>query len=322
MDNKIVLQKESEDKRPGVSPSQLPDPLPEEPVASTLQSDAVAKTQQPAPFQYRYFINPLLYNSIPYYGYMNYRYPYYQVPQGSTMNFIAAPPEIYTPQKFENEKLFRAMYGSEASKRDRRKFRRYLRSEQYAEDVDKFNDAEHRKYLDSLYRYTTHLNYMYNKAQNPQEPTPSKYANDPNFNYWTTRAKQFGFNSMDDVAVWQKGVGLKVDGKMGPTSEKVYWKTRNVASVNPSIPDSRVKIEDSKPKPPSVDNNISVQGVPTNLLDASKRLNAPIERTIKGVYYLNVNGYRVFENGVVFNKSGQRVGTDWAITNNGLVIRN
>jgi hypothetical protein len=125
---------------------------------------------------------------------------------------------------------------------------------------------------------------------------------------------------MDDVAVWQKGVGVKVDGKMGPTSEKVYWKTRNIASVNPSIPDSRVKIEDSKP--PSVDNNISVQGVPTNLLDASKRLNAPIERTIKGVYYLNVNGYRVFENGVVFNNRGQQVGTDWAITSNGLVIKN
>jgi hypothetical protein len=73
---------------------------------------------------------------MPYYGlsYPNYAqssYAYPRIYQVNDPNVREVMPEIYRPQTFDNDKLFRAMYGSEASRRDKRLFRKLLRSDQY-----------------------------------------------------------------------------------------------------------------------------------------------------------------------------------------------
>lgn len=313
MDNKTVLQNGNEDKHPGESP------------AATSQSDAVAQTQQPAAFQYRYFINPLVYNSIPYYGYMNYGYHYPKVQQGYTQNFIAAPPVIYTPQKFDNEKLFRSMYGTEASKRDRRKYRKYLRSEQYASDVDKFNDMEHRKYLDSLHNYTTYLNTIYNNAQNPQTTTTSKYASDPHFDYWTAEAKKFGFESMDEVAGWQRGNGLKMDGKMGPQSKAFYMRIKGASPVNTSVISPKLKnTTDSKTTVDSKttgDSETNTDGIPKNLQVAADATGKEVRCTTTGIWFLIDGNNRLGSNGSVLTPNG-RSNAKWGLQGNKIVYYN
>lgn len=50
-------------------------------------------------------------------------------------------------------------------------------------------------------------------------------------NYWLNRAKQFGFNSIEDVIAWQKERGLVADGKFGSKSEAEFNRMENLKTV-------------------------------------------------------------------------------------------
>ena len=57
-------------------------------------------------------------------------------------NPYAPKTAFYTPQTFSKEAKLAEMYGSQASRRDKRKFEKYWNSEQRYNDEDAFNKAE------------------------------------------------------------------------------------------------------------------------------------------------------------------------------------
>ena len=59
-------------------------------------------------------------------------------------------PKYYATRDFNKEEQFLKMYGSNASKRDRRKFEKYWESDKRWEDQDAFERAEHQKWLQAF----------------------------------------------------------------------------------------------------------------------------------------------------------------------------
>ena len=60
-------------------------------------------------------------------------------------------PEFYRGKTFDKESQFRLMYGTQASKRDKKRFERYWDSAQRWSDQDAFERREHRKVIESWY---------------------------------------------------------------------------------------------------------------------------------------------------------------------------
>lgn len=85
---------------------------------------------------------------------------------------------------------------------------------------DEFWDLA-RNYEDNVIKDKEQLGYTYNPADNSwtkPEGNPRSF----NESHWLSRAKQFGFNSIDEVKQWQSKQGLQVDGMFGPKSEQVW----------------------------------------------------------------------------------------------------
>lgn len=217
---------------PAVSPDQL---VPQAPAASTTTPAVPAAAPVGASTSgttVSTVTNPILYNSMPYYGlaYPNYAqssYAYPRIYQVNDPNVREVMPEIYRPQTFDSDKMFRAMYGSEASRRDKRKFRRYLKSDQYRADVDRFNSEENRKYLASIDAREAYRQRMWEDrmAGTSTEQKKSKY----NFTQsakWDNLAKKYGFADREALANWQAANGLVADGKFGNKS-LVVWNRLN-----------------------------------------------------------------------------------------------
>lgn len=59
-------------------------------------------------------------------------------------------PELYQTKSFDREAKLREMYGTNASKRDIRRFNKYWDSDQRWEDQNAFEAEEHKKYMDSM----------------------------------------------------------------------------------------------------------------------------------------------------------------------------
>ena len=59
-------------------------------------------------------------------------------------------PELYQTKSFDREAKLREMYGTNASKRDIRRFNKYWNSDQRWADQEAFEAAEHQKYMDSM----------------------------------------------------------------------------------------------------------------------------------------------------------------------------
>lgn len=59
-------------------------------------------------------------------------------------------PKYYSTRDFNKEEQFLKMYGSNASKRDRRKFEKYWESDERWKDQDAFEQAEHQKWLQAF----------------------------------------------------------------------------------------------------------------------------------------------------------------------------
>ena len=74
----------------------------------------------------------------------------------------------------------------------------------------------------------------------------------PNGKYWTDRAKQFNFNSIEDVMKWQRANGLVVDGKFGSKSEAKWYalngQTPPVRTANQPAPVAKTQVTEATPE--------------------------------------------------------------------------
>lgn len=145
---------------------------------------------------------------------------------------------------FDKDAKMTEMYGTQASRRDKRRFNRYWNSDQRIADEAAFNKAENERWLAHEKAendaYMAAVNSFIEKASKPelvtkpQATTPSipstpstpvapvtpvtKPAVKPVGTDWNARAKEYGFDSMDAVKQWQSENGLVADGKFGQNS--------------------------------------------------------------------------------------------------------
>lgn len=89
---------------------------------------------------------------------------------------------------------------------------------------DEFWDLA-RNYEDNVIKDKEQLGYKYDPLNNSWT-APTDIQRSFNESHWLNRAKQFGFNSIDEVKQWQSKQGLQVDGMFGPKSEQA-WNQRN-----------------------------------------------------------------------------------------------
>ena len=146
----------------------------------------------------------------------------------------------YTPQNFMDVKK-REIFGPIISRREQRKFNKYLFSPQGMRDAIAFSKAEQLK-AQAASDYVTSRNAPVLKANIPpivsdeqkqatlnaitqptKAPTPKPEQKTVNIAYWNSQAKKFGFNNMDEVKTWQQQNGLVADGMFGENSE-AKWK--------------------------------------------------------------------------------------------------
>ena len=165
-----------------------------------------------------------------------------------------AAPSLYQTQDFEQAKMTE-MYGTDPSKRDQRRFRRYINSEEGQQEWLAHDAAEHQKYLGSMDAMLAHRKaQMQNTAANfaanvkpalvpkaaPEVPASQpvapvapvkpvvKPAVTPRSDVeWNRIAKENGFADMAEVKAWQEANGLAADGKFGNTSS-AFFKQNNL----------------------------------------------------------------------------------------------
>ena len=161
---------------------------------------------------------------------------------------------FYTPQTFSKEAKLAEMYGSQASRRDKRKFEKYWNSEQRYNDEDAFNKAETDKMFASADARFKEINDAYKArsmaqqvapAVTPQEipvptpvpaptttPAPVLRPKKPNADWDAIAAEKSGgkYKTMQDVVALQrlmqsKGIDIGKygpDGKWGEDTDAAY----------------------------------------------------------------------------------------------------
>ncbi len=150
-------------------------------------------------------------------------------------------PQFYQKKDFKTDKL-KEMYGTLPSKRDVRRFNRYMKSEQGQKDWLAHEDSESQKYMqsweDRIAASHAKAKDMMSKSKEspiqPQTTTTVKPVNvetpaavkpvlTPKSNdYWNAEATKRGFKDMDAVKAWQAENGLVADGKFGKNSLVKY----------------------------------------------------------------------------------------------------
>ena len=172
----------------------------------------------------------------------------------TAVNPYAPKTAFYSPQKFDYDEQLRLKYGTDASRRDQRKFKRYWESDQRHEDQLAFDKAETDKMFASADARFKEINNAW-KARNPaapaapvatavtpqetpvQDPAPVQKATPilkprkTNAEWDAIGAQKFkelgleGAGTMADVRKIQELVGLtgdQLDGKWGNTTQSAY----------------------------------------------------------------------------------------------------
>ena len=155
-----------------------------------------------------------------------------------------AAPSLYQTQDFEQAKMTE-MYGTDPSKRDQKRFQKYLNSEEGQQAWLAHDAAEHQKQMDSIDAMAAHRKAQMQKtatdfaasvkpalvAKPSAAPTPTpvqKHTVIPRSDAeWNRIAKENGFADMAEVAAWQAANGLEDDGKFGNTSS-AFFKQNNL----------------------------------------------------------------------------------------------
>ena len=153
---------------------------------------------------------------------------------------------------------FREMYGTEASRRDQRRFNRYMKSEegiqsrnlaerahndyQQSRNAKKFNDLV-TKGIQEVAGQQAALNTI---NQPTKAPIPKLEQKPVNTAYWNSQANKFGFNNMDEVKAWQQQNGLVADGMFGKNSE-AKWRSMQQQVSNPKLASRTITTVDGTP---------------------------------------------------------------------------
>ena len=163
-------------------------------------------------------------------------------------------PQFYQKKDFKTDKL-KEMYGTLPSKRDLRRFNRYMNSEQGQKDWLTHENSESQKYMqsweDRIAASHAKAKDMMSKAKESpiqhQTTTPIKPVNvetpaekpeekpvlTPKSNdHWNAEAVKYGFKDMSDVKNWQAQNGLVADGKFGKNSIAKY---NSIAQANQQV---------------------------------------------------------------------------------------
>ena len=170
-------------------------------------------------------------------------------------------PKVYTRGNFE-ETALKDKYGSDPSRRDRRQFKRYLKSDAGIADRQKYIDAENTKEQASYSTYAKALGEQskarmlvakadFDKAiqkfDAPVEPAqpPITPSNKPTViprsdAEWNRIASENGFKDMAEVKAWQAANGLVDDGKFGNNSS-AYFKANGLGKYQ------RTPVEENNP---------------------------------------------------------------------------
>ena len=157
------------------------------------------------------------------------------------------PVALNTPQNFLDVKKSE-MFGPRISRREQRKFNKYLFSPQGMQEAIAFN-----RKAQAASDYATSRNVSALRATMPsivsdeQKQAALETINQPmkapipkpevkveqkpiNTAYWNSRANEFGFNNMDEVKAWQQQNGLMADGMFGRNSE-AKWRSIQQAAT-------------------------------------------------------------------------------------------
>lgn len=165
--------------------------------------------------------------------------------KGSPSQQQTSVPEVYQTKTFDRDAKLKEMYGTNASKRDVRKFNKYWNSDQRWADQDAFEAAEHQKYTNSLdnrwnalheqmkQKTTSFVNGVQGFVDQSPKQNQSQNAKPFNTNYWLAEAQKVNpaFKSIQDVKDWQAANGLVDDGKFGKNSI-AKWNELNSANLN------------------------------------------------------------------------------------------
>ena len=151
-----------------------------------------------------------------------------------TKNPYGATTAFYSPKEFNYDEQLALKYGTDASRRDRRKFKKYWNSDQRYEDQLAFDKAENDKMFASADARFREINDAWQASQTKPEPAPTPETQPtpapapqtqprPQLTprpdaYWNQQAQQYGFADMNAVAEWQRQNGLEDDGKFGQNS--------------------------------------------------------------------------------------------------------
>jgi hypothetical protein len=149
------------------------------------------------------------------------------------------PIDGYSMKSFYDSKLLEK-YGTDASRRDVRRFNRYMRSDRGIADKRRFDEIERKKqeaYINAQIEKGLRARSAVapaNEAAPATPPTPPaanpivgtpvnpKVVTPRSDAYWNDVAKQNGFKDMAQVKAWQAANGLVDDGKFGNKSRAFF----------------------------------------------------------------------------------------------------
>lgn len=209
---------------------------------------------------------------------LNINYTPKETPANQVPESTPAGTPAYVRKTFDKDEQFRKMYGTQASRRDRRRFEKYWNSDQRIADQRNFDAAEwdawdkaerarHNEFMDSIkdpnaiyedWQKNQQSQIVNQPAvettpiaqQQTQQPTPIAPAT-VNKTNWLAKAQEYGFNSLDDVKKWQTDNGLVADGMFGAKSIAKYNELARANQQNAeAVPPVSIKPASSPQTPP------------------------------------------------------------------------
>ena len=186
---------------------------------------------------------------------------------GSPSQQQTSVPEVYQTKTFDRDAKLKEMYGTNASKRDVRKFNKYWNSDQRWADQDAFEAAEHQKYTNSLdNRFAAIHNAVKTKSaasvqgiqdslnkQPIQQSTSVQPKVNPVTDWNAIAASKLGNGkTMNDVKILQEQLAKQgfdvgnIDGMWGDRTQRAYEQSLSDPFLNKRPVGTRIKKVDGQ----------------------------------------------------------------------------